>query len=433
MALNTVNGAVHKLMPRVIKAKNLSKQYCLGNGLGYVTLRERMVEVAQKPFTRFRNGNGSAAIETPSTIWALKEVTFEVEPGEVIGVIGRNGSGKSTLLKILSRIVEPTSGFAEIYGRSASLLEIGTGFHPELSGRENVYLNGAILGMSRSEIKQRFDEIVAFAEVEQFMNTPVKRYSTGMYLRLAFAVAAHLRTEILFLDEVLAVGDAEFQRKCLGKVQGVAQEGRTVIFVSHNLGAVTQLCQRVLWLNEGHLEFDGNARDAVSAYCSQWRQATHSWQRTLEENGDESTREILLRSVRLSQPGHEDNSILTFDLPFTAEIEYQLKKPIVDLRIVLRVVSEMGTIIFSTSDHDTPDRSREDARTEGRYMSSCKIPGNLLRPGRFFLTVGLKRHSSWFELYENLLMFEISAVGYLLPERPGVIAPVLDWDIQKLG
>lgn len=414
----------------VIKAEKLSKQYHLGNGLpGYTNFRERLVEVAQKPFIRLRNGKDSRA--TPTTIWALKDVSFEVTPGEVIGVVGRNGSGKSTLLKILSRVVEPTSGSAHIYGRSSSLLEVGTGFHHELSGRENVYLNGAILGMSRSEIKERFDEIVAFAEIEEFMNTPVKRYSTGMYLRLAFAVAAHLRTEILFLDEVLAVGDAEFQRKCLGKVEGVAKEGRTVIFVSHNLGAVTQLCQRVLWLNEGHLEMDGNARAVVSAYCSQWHHATHSWERKHEKNGDESKRDILLLSVRLSQQGRDDNSVLSFDLPFTAEIEYQLKKPIVDLRIVLRVLSEMGTIIFSTSDYDRPDLLKEDARTEGRYISSCRIPGNLLRPGRFFLTVGLKRHSSWVELYDNLLMFEISAVGNSLPDRPGIITPVLDWEIHK--
>ncbi len=334
-------------MRGVIKVDKLSKQYEIGSSLpGYNTLRERIVEIAQKPFARFGNGNGLATANG-STFWALKEVSFEVNRGEIVGVVGRNGAGKSTLLKLLSRVVEPTSGSAKIYGRSASLLEVGTGFHPELTGRENIFLNGAILGMSRTEINRQFDQIVEFAEIQQFLNMPVKRYSTGMYLRLAFAVAAHLRTEILFLDEVLAVGDAGFQRKCLGKVEGVAREGRTVIIVSHNLGAVTQLCKRVLWLDNGLLELDGNARDVVSAYCSRWVQASHTWQRDPNSNGDDS-REVLLLGVRLSQQGQDSKGVFSFDSAFNAEIEYELKKPIVDLRIVLRIVSEAGTIIFSS-------------------------------------------------------------------------------------
>ncbi len=420
-------------MPRVIKVENISKQYHLGSSVSaYRTLREAIVEVIEKPFSRLPNGN-SYTSHTGSTIWALNDVSFEVHAGEVIGVVGRNGSGKSTLLKILSRITPPTSGSAEIFGRCSSLLEVGTGFHPELTGRENVYLNGAILGMSRSDIKQRFDEIVDFAEVEQFIDTPVKHYSTGMYLRLAFAVAAHLRAEILFIDEVLAVGDTGFQQKCLGKVEGVAREGRTVILVSHNLGAVAQLCRRAFWLNDGHLELDGNALDVVSAYCSQWRGATHNWQRTLHENGDESTKEALLLSVRLSQYGCESNGIFRFDLSFTGEIEYQLRKPMADLQIVLRVVSESGIIIFTSCDQDTPNVSTVGARTEGSYVSACKIPGNLLRRGKFFLTVGTRRHGTWLELYENLLMFEVSSVGNPLPDRRGLISPVLDWDIYKVN
>jgi homopolymeric O-antigen transport system ATP-binding protein len=268
--------------------------------------------------------------------------------------------------------------------------------------------------------------------IEEFIETPVKRYSSGMYLRLAFAVAAHLRTEILFLDEVLAVGDTEFQRKCLGKVEGVAKEGRTVIFVSHNLGAVTQLCPRVFWLDDGRLKLDGTAREVVSAYASQWRQATHSWQRSRSKNGDESNKEMSLLSVRLSQPEHEPDGVFSFDVPFTAEIEYELLKPTADLRIAIRVVSEGGTIIFTSSDQDKPVMSREGVRSEGRYVSVCKIPGNLLRPGKFFLSAGISRHKTWIELHENLLMFEISAVGNPLPDRLGIISPVLDWQIEKL-
>ena len=416
-------------MSGVIRVDKLSKEYEIGSSLpGYNTLRERIVEIAQKPFTR--NGNGPPTANG-STIWALKDVSFEVKPGEVVGIVGRNGAGKSTLLKILSRVVEPTSGSATIYGRSASLLEVGTGFHPELTGRENIFLNGAILGMSRAEINARFDEIVEFAEIQQFLNMPVKRYSTGMYLRLAFAVAAHLRTEILFLDEVLAVGDVGFQRKCLGKVEGVAREGRTVVLVSHNLGAVTQLCKRVLWLDGGSLELDGNARDVVSAYCSRWVQASHTWQRESNRNGDD-LKEALLLGVRLSQRGEDCNGVFSYDSPFDAEIEYELKKPIGDLRIVLRIVSDAGTIIFSTSDTDKRDLIADGLRTAGRYISTCNIPGNLLRPGKFFVTIGTARPGSWVELYEHLLMFEISAVGNPFPQRPGVISPVLDWDIQRL-
>jgi lipopolysaccharide transport system ATP-binding protein len=424
-------------MSHVIRVKNLSKQYYVGNGRPvYDTLRDRIAGVIEKRMVRFRNGSSPNAAQgkhSPSTIWALNNVNFEIQAGEVIGVVGRNGSGKSTLLKILSRITHPTSGSVEICGRSASLLEVGTGFHPELTGRENVYLNGAILGMSRAEIKQRFDEIVTFAEVEEFMNTPVKRFSTGMYLRLAFAVAAHLRTEILFIDEVLAVGDIEFQRKCLGKIDGAAKEGRTIMFVSHNLGAVTQLCRRALWLNDGRLEADGNARDVAAAYFANSQKRTHSWERPPDHARDTSDKEALLLSVRLRQQGEEMTGVLTFDQPFTVEVEYQIEKPLSDLRIVLRILSESGTIIFTSSDADKPSGSDERTRPEGRHLSVCNIPGNLLKPGKFFLTVGIRRQGIWTELNENVLMFEVGSVGYPLhPDRLGVITPLLEWDTSKV-
>lgn len=270
----------------IISVNNLSKQYRIGTRAPYKTLRETLMNALASPARLFRRNSAplspDSSLLKPNTLnltpdssqssdtfWALKDVSFEVQQGEVIGIIGRNGAGKSTLLKILSRITEPTEGEIRIRGRVASLLEVGTGFHPELTGRENIYLNGAILGMTKAEIKRKFDEIVAFAEIEKFLDTPVKRYSSGMYVRLAFAVAAHLEPEILVVDEVLAVGDAQFQKKCLGKMGEVSKEGRTVLFVSHNMAAVSALCQRGIELNQGSISFEGNVQEAISHYASQ--------------------------------------------------------------------------------------------------------------------------------------------------------------------
>ena len=249
----------------VIRVENLSKQYRIGaREVRYKTLREALVNLAAAPYRRLRD-RGQRATQSDS-VWALNDVSFEVQPGDVVGIIGRNGAGKSTLVKVLSRITEPTKGRVEIRGRVGSLLEVGTGFHPELTGRENIFLNGAILGMSRAEIRRKFDEIVAFAEIDRFLDTPVKRYSSGMYIRLAFAVAAHLEPEILLVDEVLAVGDASFQKKCLGKMGGVAREGRTVFFVSHNMGAISNLCQKGIVFEHGKIAFEGTAREAIERY-----------------------------------------------------------------------------------------------------------------------------------------------------------------------
>lgn len=255
-------------MQPIIIAEHLSKQYHIGTRAGqggavrYVTLRESLVEAARAPFRRWWGGERS----TEDTIWALHDVSFTVMPGEVVGIIGRNGSGKSTLLKILSRVTEPTSGWAELYGRVTSLLEVGTGFHPDLTGRENIYMNGAILGMKRGEIGRRFDEIVAFAEIERFLDTPVKHYSSGMYMRLAFAVGAHLNPVILIIDEILSVGDASFQMKCLGKIDEVTRDGRTVVLVSHDVETITKMCHTALLLREGQLQRIGPAREVVGDY-----------------------------------------------------------------------------------------------------------------------------------------------------------------------
>jgi lipopolysaccharide transport system ATP-binding protein len=253
-----------------IRADGLSKKYRIGGRQeGYKTLRDTLTETVISPFRRAQKlirGQAYGAAELDETIWALKDISFEIKRGEVVGIIGPNGAGKTTLLKILSRITEPTEGCAEIHGRVGSLLEVGTGFHPELTGRENIYLNGAILGMKKVEIERRFDEIVDFAEIEKFIDTPVKHYSSGMYVRLAFAVAAHLEPEILFVDEVLAVGDAAFQKKCLGKMGDVAEEGRTVLFVSHNMAAVENLCQQGIVLNEGRIQYIGSHTEAIGQY-----------------------------------------------------------------------------------------------------------------------------------------------------------------------
>jgi len=248
-------------MKPIISVRNVSKQYRIGVREAYGSLRESLMNAARAPLRRLRNG-----APAEESIWALQDVSFEVPPGEALGIIGRNGAGKSTLLKILSRITEPTSGRIDLYGRVGSLLEVGTGFHPELTGRENIFLNGAILGMHRQEIENKFDEIISFAEIEKFLDTPVKRYSSGMYMRLAFAVAAHLEPEILVVDEVLAVGDAQFQKKCLGKMGDVARAGRTVLFVSHNMMAVQSLCRRAIWLDGGRIVADDESGRVVANY-----------------------------------------------------------------------------------------------------------------------------------------------------------------------
>jgi lipopolysaccharide transport system ATP-binding protein len=319
-----------------IKVEGLGKQYKIGKAKArYGSFRESITETLTSPFKRFRpNGNGhsrsnesihqssiithsapDSRLPTPDSdlIWALKEVSFEVKRGEVVGVIGRNGAGKSTLLKILSRITEPTTGAVDIYGRVGSLLEVGTGFHPELTGRDNIYLNGSIIGMKRAEIRAKFDEIVAFAEIEKFIDTPVKHYSSGMYVRLAFAVAAHLEPEILLVDEVLAVGDAEFQKKCLGKMGDVAKEGRTVLLVSHNMHSITRLCQRGIFLERGCLDYLGDIADTVASYHSRLAQTVDTPSHARRRIGSGEYRFTLAQPTKdLFSP--EDEKIVRFSV-----------------------------------------------------------------------------------------------------------------------
>jgi len=370
------------------------------------------------------------------TIWALRHVSFEVERGQVLGIIGRNGAGKSTLLKLLSRVTDPTEGQARIQGRVGSLLEVGTGFHPELTGRENVYLNGAILGMKRTEIDRKFDEIVDFSEVETFIDTPVKRFSSGMYLRLAFAVAAHLEPEILIVDEVLAVGDAEFQRKCLGKMSSVAQEGRTVLFVSHNMSAILRLTERCLVLDRGKIVLQGPTAEAVDTYMTAG-DVTSGERRWTAEDGtraDNPFRPIALRV--LDGRGRVAERVASTD-PFTIEFEYELRNELTGLRVGLYLATSRGEPVFTSFDTDASQQFEAwSARPAGRYLSRCQVPGNWLNGGTFVLGVNASafRIRSFFT-EERALTLTVDPTGapgsHWSEPRSGPLRPALTWDIVE--
>jgi lipopolysaccharide transport system ATP-binding protein len=366
----------------VIRVDNLSKRYVISRAddkARYATLRDTIARKAKSLFHRLFNRCERAADTGREEFWALKDVSFEVKRGEVVGIIGRNGAGKSTLLKILSRITEPTTGRIAIDGRVASLLEVGTGFHPELTGRENIYLNGSILGMSRAEVKRKFDEIVAFAEIEKFLDTPVKRYSSGMYMRLAFAVAAHLEPEILIVDEVLAVGDAEFQKKCLGKMDEVAKGGRTVMFVSHNIGALLGICNAGVLLDGGKLVLGGDIRTVAAKYTT-----TNRTQSTLHPG---MFRGGLQKSIRFLEikingsPATRVEGILPSS-PVEVGIVSEMTSPLASFRVTCALFRE-GVRILSMHDSAIPNRIET-----GRYESVYVIPPYTLRPGIYDLAIG---------------------------------------------
>jgi lipopolysaccharide transport system ATP-binding protein len=364
-----------------IRAEGLSKQYRLGaKHERYRSLRDVIARSAMAPFRRLRQVlQGHSSVEWDRTVWALKDLTFEIPHGEVIGIIGHNGAGKSTLLKTLARITEPTEGVVDIFGRVGSLLEVGTGFHPELTGRENVYLSGALLGMRKREIDRKFDEIVAFAEIDAFLDTMVKHYSSGMYMRLAFSVAAHLEPEILIVDEVLAVGDQEFQKKCLGKMQDVGQLGRTVLFVSHNMTAVTRLCQRAMLLEHGRLVAVGPTTSIISDYLFKGHgtSAERRWTDERLAPGDETIR---LLSVR----AHDENDEVqrSFDIrhPIGIEITYQVYKAGMRFTPCFALLNETGTILFFSQEVPL---WQDAERPVGRHTTTGWIPGNLLAEGTF--------------------------------------------------
>lgn len=410
-------------MNPIISVENLSKQYRIGQRQPYKTLRETLMNAVKSPATLFRrNGSGG-----DDTFWALKDVSFEVQQGEVIGIIGRNGAGKSTLLKILSRVTEPTEGEVRLRGRVASLLEVGTGFHPELTGRENIFLNGSILGMSKREIDKKFDEIVTFAEVEKFIDTPVKRYSSGMYVRLAFAVAAHLEPEILIIDEVLSVGDAQFQKKCLGKMGEVAKGGRTVLFVSHNMAAIKTLCSRAVCLHNGMIVSAGNTAFVVNEYLGKGLNidTVKLWPCIDSAPGNQDIRVHAIRVIA----DNGELGVFTIKTAIRLEFEYSffLKDILFYIGVHIRTIS--GECAFVTTSSPTVISS-------GRYKTVCHIPGDLLNSGIYTLHVYYVRDGSNVLLeIENPVFFEIHDVerpeGAWIGAIPGAVRPLLHWETNS--
>ncbi len=402
----------------VIHGEGLGKRYHRGALQQSTLLRDHLSRILKSPLSVFRRPKDE-------TFWALQDVSLEVGQGEVLGFIGRNGAGKTTLLKILSRITKPTTGWAEIHGRVGSLLEVGTGFHPELTGRENTFLSGAILGMGKSEIARKFDEIVAFAELEQFIDTPVKHYSSGMYVRLAFAVAAHLEPEILFVDEVLAVGDAAFQKKCLGKMGNVSRQGRTIVFVSHNMAALQKLCTRVMWLNGGKVIDTGDPRKVIDHYLQTNAVANIEsvWRDPATAPGNESVRISYIRAI--SPEGKEP---ITVDTGVLIEIGFDSLKKDINLDCTVYLTSSDGVLIFETGHIIS---SNCDSRC-GFYHLTGRIPAHLLNAGRYSLTVvfGKDQRYVLFRM-DEVVSFDVENTltgrGWNMEVASGIIRPMLSW------
>jgi len=371
-------------MTPVIRVAGISKRYRIGpqRVAAYRTLRETVTDVLRKPLRRLVQRPPTA--DNEAFIWALRDVSFEVHRGDVVGIIGRNGAGKSTLLKILSRITDPTEGRAELRGRVGSLLEVGTGFHPELTGRENIYLNGAVLGMTRSEIERKFDAIVGFSGVESFLDTPVKRYSSGMYVRLAFAVAAHLEPEILIVDEVLAVGDLEFQRKCLGKMGEVARSGRTVLFVSHNMNAIRSLCPKAAWLDAGQLRYFGPVESAVEAYLRSLQSAQRQHASLADHPGRLPGSTPYFLSIELTDA--QGQVPAAFYTGHTLVIRLRFRWPDLSaLRLHIGIDDLYGTRLATLVE---PELKRPHAPCQETVVR-CTVPGLFLAPGSYALDVAL--------------------------------------------
>ena len=433
-----------------IKVENISKRYRIG-------LKDEMhdsfggalfgfIKSPLKNYRKYRSLYKFDDIESEDgqdhntnhsdILWALRDVSFEVKSGEVLGIIGKNGAGKSTLLKILCRITDPTSGNAEIRGRVSSLLEVGTGFHPELTGRDNVYLNGTILGMKKVEVDQKFDEIVEFSGIKKFVDTPVKRYSSGMAVRLAFSVAAHLEPEILLIDEVLAVGDAAFQKKCLNKMEDVGQQGRTIIFVSHNMSAITRLCKRAILLDQGALVKDGPSQNVVRHYLTSesGTPALREWRDPAKAPCGKGAR---LRAVRVRTEDGQVVESVDIHQSVGIEMEYEVLKPGRKLMPHYHVYNEEGVEVFCA--HDTDPAWRDRPRPEGRYKSSAWIPGNLLSEGTLYVNSGLiTLDPNTDQFYESAVVafqvtenhgFGLARGGWAGP-MTGAVRPLLKWQTE---
>ncbi|HVS90640.1 MAG TPA: ABC transporter ATP-binding protein [Mucilaginibacter sp.] len=429
-------------MAKVIKAEHLSKAYQLGDfGTGTISRDlERFwarVRGKEDPFLRIGETNDRTTKGESDIVWSLKDLNFEVEQGDAVGVIGRNGAGKSTLLKILSRVTSPTTGSVKIKGRIASLLEVGTGFHPELTGRENIFLNGAILGMRKAEIKRKFDEIVDFAGVERYIDTPVKRYSSGMYVRLAFAVAAHLESEILIIDEVLAVGDAEFQKKCLGKMGDVSKgEGRTVLFVSHNMTSIISLCNNCILLANGEIQMIGKTAQVVESYVKNNLNlgAVKDWLQAGKRPGNEI---VQLLSVRAVDKGKAPNSTFDITEPIGVEIEYEVLQEGHTLWHGINFFTEDGINIFDS--HSVTSKWYSVPHPKGIYKTIAWLPGNLFNEGKIIINVAIFNHTQHrihlhekdviaFEIADFLREDNLSSRGESVGRFPGSLRPLLQWE-----
>lgn len=426
-----------RYMKPIIEIKNIGKKYKIRHQRGgYIALRDILANVVRYPFAFLkRTAKQTFGIDT-EVFWALKGVSFEVVKGEVVGIIGRNGAGKSTLLKILSQITPPTTGEIKLHGTVGSLLEVGTGFHPELTGRENIFLNGAILGMSKKEIAKKFNAIVTFAGIEQFLDTPVKYYSSGMYVRLAFSVAAHLEPDILIIDEVLAVGDAEFQKKCLGKMEEITEkEGRTILFVSHNLDAVKELCDRTIWIDQGSIQMSGPTQEVVNAYTNE--------RYSFQKNNDvivfnTPTKEISFKKLWLTDANNTVTNQVAHNQESTIHLEFEVVQDIIFAELTLTLTNSNGVRVISTSLSESTDGKPCDFK-KGTYYVTATIEPNLLIPDVYHIRIWA--HERGFRdiaVIENAMSIEIVDKGSLMSHYGSAAttwACVLSntkWKVQKI-
>lgn len=419
----------------VIKVENISKQYRLGQ-VGTGTLSHDLNRIWHKmrgnedPYLKIGEVNDRTQAGSSEYVWSLRDVSFDVKRGEVLGIIGKNGAGKSTLLKILSRVTQPTTGNIKIKGRIASLLEVGTGFHPELTGRENIFLNGAILGMTKAEIKSKFAEIVDFSGVERYIDTPVKRFSSGMYVRLAFAVAAHLDPEILVIDEVLAVGDADFQQKCIDKMEKVARDGRTVIVVSHNMTLVRKLCKKAVLLHHGQLIKDGLIEDVVASYINANYKETYE-----AEKSSDTSKPICFRKIEIIHNNENGTADISYNSDIQITLCYDVNKSVSNAIVWFDVRSVDDTIIFSSCDYDLNFEQLK-IREIGTYIANVVIPGRFLNKGIYRVVFGSfsSATNTAFDRNEEIIFSIVddnvypSSEGYT---RPGLLRPMLKWKIEK--
>lgn len=437
MAPASEHAAARDMQIPVIKVRNLSKLYRLGE-VGTGSLAHDInrwwhrLRGGEDPYAPIGRVNDRTRTGESDWVWALRDINFDVHLGEVLGIIGRNGAGKSTLLKILSRVTAPSGGEVKVKGRIASLLEVGTGFHPELTGRENIYLNGSILGMRKREIDRKLDEIVEFSGCAAYLDTPVKRYSSGMQVRLAFAVAAHLEPEILVVDEVLAVGDAEFQKKCLGKLKDIAGGGsRTVLFVSHNMQAIAELCHRVIMVEQGAIAADGKPRDVIGIYLSESSANAPEWSAAQHEP---AAAPVTLLRARLCDERGRTASLIPYETPVYFEAVYCERETRSPWVLAIGVSDQSGQYLFYSWDTDHLSKQRSEPGSV--WKSVCRIPDRLLLPGRYHVTfsateLAAGRLTASYEHHERALSFEVTPEGFMAESRGGLIAPGVTWNRSR--